>query len=248
MPTTVRFEPWGVTVEGTAEQSLLDAAQQAEIPIGAVCGGRGTCGKCLVRILTQPAPSPVEAERKVVAASALEQGFRLACMHRPDRDLTVEILPIISYGKGEAPPLERLLELAPPVRRLNVTLTPPSLDRPIADGDNLLAGLAEAGWPNVTEIDYRSAQMLSEVIRQGDYRVSTSVRNSEIISVRPANRAVPPLGLAVDLGTTNIATYLYTLNDGTLLGVFGAVNPLVSYGADILSRLIYAGRLPTSRR
>jgi uncharacterized 2Fe-2S/4Fe-4S cluster protein (DUF4445 family) len=259
----VRFEPWGVTVECAADQSLLDAARQAEIPVGAVCSGRGTCGKCQVRILSVPAPEPTQAERTTVAAGALEQGFRLACMHKADRDLTVEILPIISHGKGEAPPLERTFELASAVRRQTVTLQPPSLDRPIADGDNLLAALAEAGHSEVREIDYRTAQALPAVLRSAAYevgrvdnpshqpnsgaanwRLSVSLRAAEVIGVRPAAHAAPPLGLAVDLGTTNIATYLYNLNDGSLLGVFGAANPLASYGADILSRLIYAGREP----
>ena len=48
----------------------------------------------------------------------------------------------------------------------------------------------------------------------------------------------------MDLGTTNVATYLYNLDNGSLLGVFGAANPLASYGADILSRLAYAQRGP----
>ena len=277
MPHTVRFEPWGTAVECSADQSLLDAARLAEIPVGAVCSGRGTCGKCQVRILTEPAPPPVGTETAVVAAGALEQGYRLACMHKVDRDLTVEILPIISHGKGEAPPLERSFELAPSVRRLEVTLEPPSLDRPIADGDNLLAALAEAGQTDVAEIDYRTAQILPETLRAADWHVAVSIRSSpsgveqsggggrgtmrpaeastpeqravpgttgEVIGVRAATHAAPPLGLAVDLGTTNVATYLYNLNDGALLGVFGAANPLASYGADILSRLMYAGRSP----
>ena len=162
MPYTVRFEPWGTAVECSADQSLLDAARLAEIPVGAVCSGRGTCGKCQVRILTEPAPPPVGTETTVVAAGALEQGYRLACMHQVDRDLTVEILPIISHGKGEAPPLERAFELAPAVRRLIVTLEPPSLDRPVDDGSNLLAALADAGLPHITEMDYRAAQELPE--------------------------------------------------------------------------------------
>jgi uncharacterized 2Fe-2S/4Fe-4S cluster protein (DUF4445 family) len=244
MPYTVRFEPWGTAVECSADQSLLDAARLAEIPVGAVCSGRGTCGKCQVRILTEPAPPPVGTETTVVAAGALEQGYRLACMHPVDRDLTVEILPIISHGKGEAPPLERAFELAPAVRRLIVTLEPPSLDRPVDDGCNLLAALADAGLPHITEMDYRAAQELPETLRSSDWRVAVSVRGSEVIGIRPAAHAAPSLGLAVDLGTTNVATYLYNLGNGSLLGVFGAANPLASYGADILSRLAYAQRGP----
>ena len=149
MPYTVRFEPWGTAVECSADQSLLDAARLAEIPVGAVCSGRGTCGKCQVRILTEPAPPPVGTETTVVAAGALEQGYRLACMHQVDRDLTVEILPIISHGKGEAPPLERAFELAPAVRRLERNArSRPASTGPSTTADNLLAALAEAGLPH----------------------------------------------------------------------------------------------------
>jgi uncharacterized 2Fe-2S/4Fe-4S cluster protein (DUF4445 family) len=250
MPYTVRFEPWGTVVECTADQTLLDAARMAEIPVGAVCSGRGTCGKCQVHILTEPAPPPVQAELTTVAASVLERGFRLACMHKVDGDLTVEILPIISHGKGEAPPLERSFEMAPAVRRQAVTLEPPHLDRPVDDGSNLLGALAASGGAIATEIDYRVAQQVPEVLRSADWQVVVSVSGAsapwtgEIVGIRPAAQAAPPLGLAVDLGTTNIAAYLYNLRSGNLLGVFGAANPLASYGADVLSRLVYAQRSP----
>ncbi len=262
MSYTVRFEPWGIAVECAAGQSLLDVARLAAIPVGAVCGGRGTCGKCLVRILTAPAPPPLAADTAVIAAGALEQGYRLACMLKVDRDLTVEILPIFSYGKDEAPPLERPFALAPAVRRQIVTLEPPSLTRPIDDAGNLLAALTDAGLMHVTRLDYPVCQMLPKVLRSDARRehadnlsretvpsstrwsVSVSVYGSEVIGVRPGSSTDPLLGLAVDLGTTNIAVYLYNLDDGSLLGVFGAANPLASYGADILSRLIYAQRDP----
>ena len=135
-----------------------------------------------MRILTEPAPPPVGTETTVVAAGALEQGYRLACMHPVDRDLTVEILPIISHGKGEAPPLERSFELAPAVRRLIVTLEPPSLDRPVDDGSNLLAALADAGLPHITEMDYRAAQSLPETLRAADWRVAVSIRSRHLES------------------------------------------------------------------
>ena len=95
-------------------------------------------------------------------------------MHPVDRDLTVEILPIISHGKGEAPPLERAFELAPAVRRLIVTLEPPSLDRPVDDGSNLLAALADAGLPHVTEMDYRAARRCRRLYASSQWRVHAS--------------------------------------------------------------------------
>jgi uncharacterized 2Fe-2S/4Fe-4S cluster protein (DUF4445 family) len=52
------------------------------------------------------------------------------------------------------------------------------------------------------------------------------------------------LGLAVDLGTTNIAAYLHRMDDGALLGVFIAANPLLSFGADIITRLAWGAEAP----
>jgi len=51
-----------------------------------------------------------------------------------------------------------------------------------------------------------------------------------------------PLGCAVDLGTTNIAMYLYRMTDGALLGASGAGNPQSSWGADIITRLAFGAR------
>ena len=51
-----------------------------------------------------------------------------------------------------------------------------------------------------------------------------------------------PLGLAVDLGTTNIAAALVDMASGRILASESAVNPQVAYGADVISRLEHALR------
>jgi uncharacterized 2Fe-2S/4Fe-4S cluster protein (DUF4445 family) len=53
-------------------------------------------------------------------------------------------------------------------------------------------------------------------------------------------QAAPPLGIAIDLGTTKIATYLMDLFTGKELASMGAINPQAQYGADIMTRLHYA--------
>ncbi|MFA5292020.1 MAG: ASKHA domain-containing protein [Phycisphaerae bacterium] len=47
-------------------------------------------------------------------------------------------------------------------------------------------------------------------------------------------------GVAVDLGTTTLATSLLNLRDGTEIAVTGAHNPQISCGDDIISRINYA--------
>ena len=45
------------------------------------------------------------------------------------------------------------------------------------------------------------------------------------------------LGIAVDIGTTTLAAYLYRLSDGVLLSSAAALNPQGVFGADVISRI-----------
>ncbi len=47
-------------------------------------------------------------------------------------------------------------------------------------------------------------------------------------------------GVAVDIGTTTVATYLYNLKNGLLLATASKRNPQAVFGADVVSRLDYA--------
>lgn len=47
-------------------------------------------------------------------------------------------------------------------------------------------------------------------------------------------------GLAVDIGTTTIAGYLYRFPEGELVKTAGVINAQVSYGADVVTRMEYA--------
>jgi uncharacterized 2Fe-2S/4Fe-4S cluster protein (DUF4445 family) len=55
------------------------------------------------------------------------------------------------------------------------------------------------------------------------------------------------VGLAVDLGSTTLAAYLCDLRTGALLATASAVNPQVSYGDDIMSRISFAVEQPDGR-
>lgn len=57
-----------------------------------------------------------------------------------------------------------------------------------------------------------------------------------------------PLGVGVDLGTTNIRLALLELKDGQCLAQRRGRNPQVSYGADVLTRLVAATESPEAAR
>jgi len=68
-----------------------------------------------------------------------------------------------------------------------------------------------------------------------------------IVRVQPGYHE-QAVGLAVDLGSTTLAAYLCDLRTGALLATASAVNPQVSYGDDIMSRISYAAEQPDGRR
>ena len=70
-------------------------------------------------------------------------------------------------------------------------------------------------------------------------------RGGETVGPVAGNTA---LGLAVDLGTTNIAAALVDMETGRVLASGARVNPQVAFGGDVIARLSYALRGEVERR
>jgi adenylate cyclase len=68
--------------------SILEASRLADIPHASVCGGRGRCSTCRVRVSEGLADLPPadEGELKVLARVNAPAGVRLACQLRPTKD------------------------------------------------------------------------------------------------------------------------------------------------------------------
>src|SRR5215813_7898710 len=71
--------------------TVLEASQHARIPHASVCGGRGRCSTCRIRVvrgLEFLSPGSAE-ERRVLTSVGAPPNVRLACQVRPTRDLSV---------------------------------------------------------------------------------------------------------------------------------------------------------------
>jgi adenylate cyclase len=86
--------------------SVLEVSRLARIPHASVCGGRGRCSTCRVRIgSAAPQPPPSEAEARVLGRLGVPPDVRLACQLRPTSDvLVVPLLPGTATAADGRPP------------------------------------------------------------------------------------------------------------------------------------------------
>ena len=81
--TKVFVEPIGLTLTIDEGENLLEGLVRAQIDIPTDCAGRGTCGKCLVRLGSGELTAPTERELKRIPEKLRAEGWRLACQAYP---------------------------------------------------------------------------------------------------------------------------------------------------------------------
>jgi ferredoxin len=84
----------GPTLTVAPGKTLLEISRSAGISHASVCGGRGRCSTCRVRIEAGlgSLPPPVGAEAITLKSIEAPDNIRLACQIRPTRDLAVAII------------------------------------------------------------------------------------------------------------------------------------------------------------
>ena len=90
--------PDGRTIRVPRGLSVLESSWRFNIPHASVCGGRGRCSTCRIRIISDRAalPPPSPAERAVLERAGFgpDAPVRLACQLRPQTDVVlVPLLP-----------------------------------------------------------------------------------------------------------------------------------------------------------
>ncbi len=241
---TIDFQPVGRRGQCRDNQSLLDCARQLGVGISSVCGGTGTCQSCRVQVISGNVSDPTAGELEVLSPEELQDGWRLACQAYPTSDCKLSVPPesMTTPQRTQVEGQEITVAPEPPVRAYRLQLTPPSLSDLQADADRLLQALNRQHQLNCTKVDIRVLQEISPQLRSWDWDCRASVRQDEVVALGPWPGH--QLGLAIDLGTTKIAGYLVDLADGRTLSARGTMNPQISYGEDIISRINSANNSP----
>ncbi|MBT3295526.1 MAG: DUF4445 domain-containing protein [Verrucomicrobia bacterium] len=231
----VTFQPTGRSVFVLPETVLLEAAGRAGIILQTPCGGRGSCGKCRVRLVDAP-PDPSPASIGTLTPEQVAQGYRLACCTAVTTPLVVEIpaestfestQQILTADSGAD------VEVAPLVHKKRFTLPPPSSEDPRADLPRLQAALGDIS------VSPTLMRVMSGFLRDNDWQGTAVLSNHHLVALEPGDTTADGYGVAVDLGSTTVVGKLFDLVSGRECAVASQINPQVTFGDDVISRIMH---------
>lgn len=248
----VTFYPWKKSVNVEADTILLEAAEDAGVSIEGLCGGNGRCGTCkaIVGDGTDNLSPVTTAEEQTLSSEQLGDGYRLTCRAQVtgEGDVDVTVPPDSQKTAGivltEGQELEHALD--PVVKKYHVDLSAPTLSDNVADLERIGEALEETYDLDLEDVDYEVQRELPNRMREEEVddrlaATATVYDDEELIDVEPG-LSETAYGLAIDLGTTTIATYLVNLKNGDTEAVSSQLNPQTKQGGDIMTRMRYTRR------
>lgn len=234
---------------------LLSAARAAQVEIEAPCGGKGSCGKCLVRILSGEADSD---SLGVLPAMMVTDGYVLACKTRVmQTSLVVEVPEPSNRQDGQFSEedetylvrtelLPKEWEFDPLGIKWVIQVPPPQTEDGLSDLDRLIRATQQQWGKREVICELDVIRSLAKALRmQGGQVTATIIREDDrlhITQIQPGDKTTDHHGIAVDIGTTTVAVQLIDLITGKILVTHSAYNDQIACGLDVISRINYARR------
>ncbi len=257
----VTFLPHKKDIQVAKGDILIRAAMEAGVHVNASCGGEGVCGKC--RVIIEKVRSTAALSEKL-SQQDIDNGYRLACRSTVTEDIVVRI-PVESEVDAavlnmQATPrrtariqemnLEELKDqglFMPPVEKKYLELPPPTAQDNLADATRLVSFLKLQHGEHRLVVELPVIRKLPDVLRQDNFRMTATLarpvhegRKTRIIDVQPGDTTDRNYAIAVDIGTTTVYAQLIDLISGVVLAQYGEFNGQISYGEDVISRIVYA--------
>lgn len=203
-------------------EDLLSILKENKINLDAPCNGKGTCGKCIVKIKNPKKPSIID--KKFISEKLLEDGYRLACSYVPKGDTVIEILKDNSSFLKEDLIMEGESSNHLKIEEINISK---EVLKDFSSVENYLKT-----FYGLEEVSYKALKKIKQI--QKNY--FGIIYRKTLIDLRPK---FPKLlyGVAVDIGSTTLCISIVDINNGTELERITEINKLTSYGADIFSRI-----------
>jgi uncharacterized 2Fe-2S/4Fe-4S cluster protein (DUF4445 family) len=256
---TIVFNPSGLAGTVPVGITVLDAARRLGADLDSVCGGRGLCGRCQVEpasgqfakwaVTSDPELhlSPWgELEAGYRGGRPIGDGCRLGCGATVLGDLVIDVPAASQVHKVVVrKELDLTAITVDPVVTLHyVELPPPEAGdgsgtaRAESSVFDRLASRLAAEW-GITEATIEPALLARLHPVAAASGLTVAARGRKVVAIWPGlvDRAV---GVAIDVGSTTVAGHLCDLATGEMLASAGRMNPQITYGEDLMSRVSYA--------
>jgi uncharacterized 2Fe-2S/4Fe-4S cluster protein (DUF4445 family) len=228
--------PSGLIIHTNDDDTIFEVLSKNKIPIEGVCGGKGLCGKCAIRIVKGRLSPMTKQEEKWLKIIGLD--YRLACQARTLSDTEIELnqqsrtsrTQILVWGQ------EVKSKLRPIITKQRKILKKPSLKDQEADLNRLLNSLG------INQYDSLIPMKVSNTLWKADFDVDIILFDQELINLCPHTKKCHLYGIAFDIGTTTVVGYLYDLEDGKLLAIKSYYNEQIKFGEDVISRIEFANK------
>lgn len=255
---TFTGENINATIQVPTNTLLADAAHLAGIDIGQPCGGQGRCGRCAVQITS----GDVRRRSTLRLSSAdIEQGYALACQTVVEGDVNIYVPPQEKIERRLTTdrvvaevtvPADYEYPFAQTVRRVHLTLTPPSMDDQTDDWSRLQTAFRLQHQVESLTCSVSLLRKMGYVLREGDWNVTAVIETRRLedhqtirlIDVCPyhEDEYAPLWGCAIDIGTTTVTLWLVDLVTGQVKAQVAEYNGQIARGEDVISRIIYTNK------
>ena len=205
------------------------------IDVAGSCSGRGTCGKCKVRIEGQ-VNEISEEEREYLLAEEIKTGERLACYCYINEDVEI-YLHYGDFGSDVKIKLFKEINNLPSrVERRQIFIpgldkeAPIPLQRRLKKAlPGLMLQLGSSNWNELSSLDRVGRPALELYGLIFDSQLVRSISREEKSAY----------GIVLDLGSTSLFAALVDLQYGKIRGMTAKTNMQRVYGADVISRVSY---------
>jgi uncharacterized 2Fe-2S/4Fe-4S cluster protein (DUF4445 family) len=145
----------------------------------------------------------------------------------------------------------------PALKKFFVELEPPTLDDNASDLSRLLRALKQQHSLENISIDFLLLQKLPRALREAKWKVTVTIvqtrmesqlgdhqmrgsRRPKMISVEAGDTTDKHYSVVMDIGTTSLWGQLLDLNSRQTLAEASAYNPQISYGDDVITRIVHS--------
>lgn len=257
----VMFYPHDKSISAEDGDNLLRVAMEAGVHVNASCGGEGICGKC--RVIVEDGAVEGGITEKL-SEGDIKKGYRQACLSNVISDLVIRI-PVESAidasvlnislsprktARIKEVNLQELREkglFVPPVEKRYLELPEPTAQDNLPDVSRLVSYLKAKYDEHRLLVELPVIRKVPDIFRKESFKVTATLarpvhegRKTHVINIQSGDTTDRNYAIAMDIGTTTVYGQVIDLITGNVLAQHGEFNGQISYGEDVISRIVYA--------